>query len=164
MILDPIVSSSRQILGNNGPFVSKEKMRTHEDLVLKLAPLFFFDVWVEMIVPPFSALFAFSVVKVLRHLGPSSGSVLRDKLHQKTVFFLGPISFRKILLFLDFFKRIFQLIFHAEIWLKKLLMLFRKVSENAVLLVKALVGFQSRKEELLILKRRVLELMRDVFD
>ena len=164
MILDPIVSSSRQILGNNGPFVSKKKMRTHENLVLKLAPLFLFDVWVEMIVPPFPALFAFSVVEVLRHLGPSSGSILRDKLHQKTVLFLGPISLGKILLFLDFFKRIFQLIFHAEIWLKKLLMLFWKVSENAVLLVKALVGFQSRKEKLLILKRRVLELMRDVFD
>lgn len=82
-------------------------MSTHEDLVLKLAPLFLFDVWIEMIVPPFPALFALSVVKVLRHLGPSSWPIFRDQLDQKTILFLGPISLRKTLLFLDFFKRIF---------------------------------------------------------
>lgn len=163
MILDPVVSSSRQILGNDGPFVSKEKMSTHKDLVLKLAPLILFDVWIEMIVPPFPALFAFSVVKVLRHLGPSSWSIFRYQLDQKTVLFMGPVSLRKTLLFLDFFKRIFQLSFHTGIWLKEILMLFWDIGHDAVLFVKPRVCFESRKELLLIELLRILKLFGYVF-
>lgn len=63
MILDGVVSATGQPLGNQSPFVAYSKfilgllfVCLDDGLVLIFRPSFFFDVRVEMVVPPLSAL------------------------------------------------------------------------------------------------------------
>ena len=53
--------------------------------ILLNGPLSLADVWVEMVVPPLSALFADASWQTLRYLGPVARSVLCDELDEYLV-------------------------------------------------------------------------------
>ena len=53
--------------------------------ILLNGPLSLADVWVKVVVPPFSALFADATWQTLRYLGPVAGSVLCDELDENLV-------------------------------------------------------------------------------
>ena len=53
-----VVSSTREVLGDLGPSVSKFLMRVDDGPIFLFSPFVFLDVWVQVIVPPLSTLFA----------------------------------------------------------------------------------------------------------
>ena len=53
-----VVSSTREVLGNLGPSVSEFLMRFDDGPIFLFSPLVLLDVWVQVIVPPLSTLFA----------------------------------------------------------------------------------------------------------
>lgn len=58
MILDGIVSPTREVLGDLSPSVSQTFMGQEEHPLLLVLPIVLADVWIEMIVPSLSALFS----------------------------------------------------------------------------------------------------------
>ena len=90
VILDGVVCAAFQHLCDLGPLVVHNAVHEEKDPLLFFAPVDFLDSRVQMIVPPFSALFADSAVQVLRDEGPLLGTICHDKLQHAPVLFCGP--------------------------------------------------------------------------
>jgi hypothetical protein len=58
VIFDCIISSSRHAFSYLSPFIAKCVMCLKNDAILGFRPRRFIDIWVEVVVPPFTALFA----------------------------------------------------------------------------------------------------------
>ena len=62
MVLDGVVGATLEHLGDLGPLVVDDAVHEEEDPLLLLAPVDLLDAWVEMVVPPFTALFSDSAI------------------------------------------------------------------------------------------------------
>ena len=90
MIFYGIVCSSCQIFSDLGPSISHCSVREVQDPLFKIGPLFFFDIWIQMIVPSFPALFADSSRQSVCNVTPIFCSKLFNIFCQHFVFFFAP--------------------------------------------------------------------------
>ena len=67
-----------------------DKVELHDVDILVDGPLGLVDVWVQVVVPAFTALLPDAAWEALGHLGPVAWSVLTDKFHKDSVFFFCP--------------------------------------------------------------------------
>ena len=91
-ILNGIISSSMENLSYFTPSVSYLAVHLKYNSVFFLAPFFFFDIGIQVIVPSLSTLFPYSSRKGLSYGRPVSRAVLYNLLPQDLIFFLSPGS------------------------------------------------------------------------
>jgi len=73
VVLDGIVCSAWQVLGNLGPLVAILGMFFNQKLVLLPCPITTLNLWIKMVVPP-----ALQVASVTNNILTAAVSVLRD--------------------------------------------------------------------------------------
>lgn len=78
MIFDGVVCSSLDELGQNGPFVSVQFVQEKKNPLFLFSPGVFYYAGIEVVVPPFPALFALSIFHERGNNGPFGGAVLVD--------------------------------------------------------------------------------------
>ena len=62
MVLDRVVCAAFEHFGDFGPFVIDYAVHKEQDPLLLLAPVDFLYPWVQVIVPPLTALFAHAAI------------------------------------------------------------------------------------------------------
>lgn len=92
MVFDGVVGAAFEDLGDLGPLVVDDAVHEEKNPLFLLVPIDFLDSWVQVIVPPFSALLADSAVQVLRDQCPLLGSVGHHELQNAPVFFGSPCA------------------------------------------------------------------------
>lgn len=89
-ILYMVVCSSWEVLGNLGPFISKFLMRLNDGPIFLFSPLVLLYVWVQVIVPPLSALLANSTRQCLGNVAPIFGPKFQHIFRELFILFLAP--------------------------------------------------------------------------
>ena len=92
-ILDVVIYSSWHVLLNLNPFVSKHLVELHQLKIFGDGPLFFVEVWIDIVVPSLSALLADSSRKKCGNLLPFFEAVLRNLLFKDHILFRSPVAF-----------------------------------------------------------------------
>lgn len=95
VIFNGVVSPSFNIGSNICPRIFLFSVKHVEDPFFFLAPLILLDYWVQMIVPPFTALFADSTLELVGDVSPFLGTFGLDQHQDFFVFFLCPGAFDK---------------------------------------------------------------------
>jgi len=93
MILDGVVRASRQELGNEGPLVAVLAVRFQDHAIFFGCPWRLADVGVQMVMPPFTTLFADASGKVRGDLGPLARSKRVDVFTDDAILLLSPLAF-----------------------------------------------------------------------
>ena len=75
MIFYTIISTTRNVLRYNSPFITKLLMSFNKNLVFFFSPFIFFNIRIKMIMPTFSTLFTNSFSKILCNLTPISRTI-----------------------------------------------------------------------------------------
>lgn len=76
VILNAVISSPRKELRYYCPFVAINIMGCQQCQVFFLIPFLLVDVWVQVVMPSFSALLSNSILEISSYLGPISGTIL----------------------------------------------------------------------------------------
>ena len=92
-VFNCVVCSSRHIFCNKAPFFAVLQEEVHELFVFIESPFLLGDIWVQMIVPSLSALFADPSWQNRCNEIPASGSMFDDHFPEKFIFILGPGAF-----------------------------------------------------------------------
>jgi len=90
MVLNGVVSATLKHLGNLSPLVPVVSVHEVEDPLFLLAPADLFDLRVQMIVPPLSALLANPTWEIFSYQGPFLRAVLVNQMKNHPVFLLSP--------------------------------------------------------------------------
>lgn len=96
MILDGVIGSSRQQLGDLCPLVTKSRVCIQQDILLGFSPGFLFDARIEMVVPAFTTLFSDSPWEMAGDRSPVFRSIFAHQLDNDFVFFLCPGAFHEM--------------------------------------------------------------------
>ena len=80
MILNRIIGTAFDYLGDVGPFVVNDAVHEKQDPFLFLVPVDFLNARVQMVVPTFAALLSYSTVEMLGDEGPLLRTISHDQL------------------------------------------------------------------------------------
>ena len=95
MILDGIVGTPGEELGNLGPLVAEDLVMGDDEIIFLLAPGHLADGGIEVVMPTLAALLADAAGKLGGDLAPAFGAVSLDEAHDLVVLLLGPGSLER---------------------------------------------------------------------
>ena len=90
MVFDRVVSATFQVFGDIGPPIFELAVLKEKDPLLLVGPVDFFDLGIQMVMPPFPALLALTTRQLRCNRRPALGSMLEHHLEDFLVFFLRP--------------------------------------------------------------------------
>ena len=85
IVLNRVVRSAEDMIGNLGPSISVVSLQDMQDPYFFLTPGALSNQWIEMIVPPLSALFATSASDLLRDKIPLARAYICDILNEDAI-------------------------------------------------------------------------------
>ena len=93
VVLDRVVATTKEHVGDLGPAILNGLMENVEDPVFLNGPVGFFEKRVELVMPTLTALFTGSLLHLESHLFPLEGSDLSDHIEKFQVLFVVPGAF-----------------------------------------------------------------------
>ena len=107
-VFNVVVDSSRHEFLNLDPFVSILLMKLHQLNIFRNSPFFLVEIWIDIVIPSFTALFANSTRKVCGYFFPFLQTKINYLFPQDRVFFWSPVTFNL------FYSTVFSVIFEIK--------------------------------------------------